>query len=53
MVECGKGRDGGGGEDKLGWGHIQILNKAPTEYKETKQTMEKPERLNEAQTKTD
>ena len=41
---------GGGGGDRLGWGHIRILYKAPEDYTKPQLTIQSPDRLYKAPT---
>ena len=43
-VGPGGGREGGGG-DRLGWGHIRRLYKAPTDYTKPRNIIQSPDRL--------
>ena len=38
-------RLGAWGRDRLGWGHIRILYKAPTEYSKPRQAIQSPKTL--------
>ena len=46
----GWGDGGGRGGDKLGWGHIRILYKAPTDDTKPQNTIQSPDRLYKAPT---
>ena len=39
---------GPGGGDRLGWGHIRILYKTPTDYTKPQQTIQSPDKLYKA-----
>ena len=41
---CGPGGKGGRGADRLGWGHIRILYKAPKDYPKPQNTIQSPDR---------
>ena len=44
VQHLGPGGGGEGGGDRLGWGHIKRLYKAPQDYTKPRQTIQSPDR---------